>query len=219
MAKAALLPILKTRAGQFDRLAALKGGAGSGNFNHAGCPGQVGGSCKPGGGGSLGKPVPFNRNPKKQYPTAPDDPRGHLKGPERQDQLLNTRKRLQELGMLENGNLVLYHVTAEENVGSISKAGLVPKGAAAAGQDFKALHSDYAIYFHSDKKVAMRDIEQSVGLKIVKAHIPVTDETLSRILPDEDVYLNNAKGVDALLEKASVAFIGGVPKSAIKVMK
>lgn len=45
------LPVLKTLAGQIDGLlVALRGGAGSGNYNHSGCPGEVGGSCKPSGG-------------------------------------------------------------------------------------------------------------------------------------------------------------------------
>lgn len=51
----ALLTPLKALGSQILELIDLrKGGAGSGNFNHAGCPGKVGGSCKPGG-GSTGK--------------------------------------------------------------------------------------------------------------------------------------------------------------------
>jgi hypothetical protein len=47
----AVLPALKQLSDQLARLIILRGGTGSGNFNHAGCPGKVGGSCKPGAGG------------------------------------------------------------------------------------------------------------------------------------------------------------------------
>lgn len=62
MNKTALLPALRDLTGLIGRLVVLrKGGAGSGNFNHGGCPGAVGGSCKPGAGqgGAAGpKPAP-----------------------------------------------------------------------------------------------------------------------------------------------------------------
>jgi phage portal protein BeeE len=44
---------LAEKAGSGGFKQARKGGPGSGNFNHAGCPGEVGGSCKPGGGGAA----------------------------------------------------------------------------------------------------------------------------------------------------------------------
>lgn len=63
MNKSTLLPPLKSLTAQVDGLLALRGGAGSGNFNHGGCPGAVGGSCKPGGTNPSPAPKPASAKP------------------------------------------------------------------------------------------------------------------------------------------------------------
>lgn len=53
MNKLAVLPLLKDLSSKVRGLLVVRGGAGSGNFGHSGCPGSVGGSCKPGAGGGA----------------------------------------------------------------------------------------------------------------------------------------------------------------------
>ena len=119
--------------------------------------------------------------------------------------------------MTEDGEIVLYHSTIH-NPRSIIKKGLIPSFEAPSGQDWQADHSSYATYFHLDREVAERDIEY--GGAVIEARVPLTVDTLERFLPDEDTSDDKNYGLANIIRKGgAVAFVGGVPSSALKVTK
>ncbi|MDZ4343573.1 MAG: phage minor head protein, partial [Candidatus Binatia bacterium] len=117
-------------------------------------------------------------------------------------------------------------IAEQETLTAIEKNGLIPGAQAAPGQPFKAAHSSYATYFHASLDAAEANVRQAGGDKvlgnyavIVEARIPITPKSLIRLLPDEDVSPNRKDGVKALLETSAVAYIGGVPPSAIRIYR
>lgn len=185
------------------------------------CPTGKGGgidpTCKPGGKGTA---VPFNQEPHKlpEYKDAPDP------GEASAADFLRVTKELKAQGRLieEKGRkfVELYHITSPDYVESIKAHGLVPAGASATGQNFKAKHAPYAVYFHSSKQAAKLNLEQTEGTgRLITARIHITRENLRRFIPDEDASNNPNDGLKELIDGGPVAFIGGVPKNAVKVEK
>lgn len=128
------------------------------------------------------------------------------------------RSQLRQKGRLnEDGTTSLYHVTLSDP-DSITERGLIPAYERAAGQDWQAQHSSYATYFFLDKDHAIDQVEQSGAGAVIEARIPITGQTLSRFVPDEDSSLNIHDGVKTLVEGGAVAFIGGVPPSAVRIV-
>ena len=118
----------------------------------------------------------------------------------------------------------IYHVTLDDEdvLAKIQKEGLVPGASGPAGQTFAAEHSQYATYFHTDRDIAMRDVIQSEGtVVLIEADIPITPKSLLRIIPDEDAsnIFSSIEGRKVLLEGGPVAYIGGVPAKALKIVR
>jgi len=128
------------------------------------------------------------------------------------------RKELAQQGRLNSdGRTVsLYHVTDDDSAKSIAQQGLIPGHHAAPGQTWKAKHSDYATYFLLDKEVALdQSLQAGEGWSFLEVKIPITPKSIIRIIPDEDSERDVTKGLNVLLSGGSVAYIGGVPASAI----
>lgn len=180
----------------------VAGGPGSGNFGHAGRPGQVGGSA-PGG---------FADDISESYPIV-----NQMRAYDERD-AKRVRSQLRQQGRLnEDGTVSLYHATVSDPA-SITERGLIPAFETAPGQDWEAVHAGYATYFFLDKDHAIDQIEQSGVGAVIEARIPITGETLSRFIPDEDSSSDLHDGVKMLLGAGNVGFIGGVPAAAVKVV-
>ncbi|HLE04556.1 MAG TPA: minor capsid protein [Anaerolineales bacterium] len=164
-------------------------------------------------------------NPWKMFKGAPKRPLltasevGKLKA-----QLAN-RKALRVEGPRGSSEIVtlLYHVTVPDNIAEILERGLVPHARSAPGQPWKALHSDYATYFHPSLDAAKANVDQAreigADASIVVARLPVTSEALRRVIPDEDVDLDVSKGLEALGNQEAVAIIGGIPSEGVSVLE
>jgi SPP1 gp7 family putative phage head morphogenesis protein len=183
------------------------GGPGSGNFGHAGRPGEVGGS------GDTSESFGTDRDISEKYPKAPDVEA------RTETQVNSIRKQLARQGRLNSdGTVSLYHVTYTDNVSSITNKGLVPAFEKAAYQpEFVAKHSEYATYFWTSEKEA-KDWTKENGGKVIEARIPITKETVRRIIPDEDWSDNINRGPETLIKGGLVAFIGGVPSVALRTL-
>lgn len=159
--------------------------------------------------------VDFDEDPWKfaRYRNAPDLRRDIVD----MKRVKEIRAELKAQGRLnDDGRTVsVYHATVAD-ADQILEQGLVPAASEASGQEWKAEHSDYATYFHSSRELAERDIEY--GGTVIEARIPVTPKSLIRFLPDEDMDSDIHNGVKTLLEGGAVAYIGGVPASALKVV-
>lgn len=165
------------------------------------------------------KAIDFEKSPWDfaAYKNAPDTRRDIVSVNEAKQ----IREKLKAAGRLNSDGrtINLYHVTDEDFVDSILKNGLIPSKEKATGQQWKAKHSDYAIYFHLDLATANRDVEQAGGgYAVIKASVPITPKSLIRIIPDEDTGLNIHEGVQALLEGGPIAYIGGVPPQVLSVI-
>jgi len=109
----------------------------------------------------------------------------------------------------------VYHVTTKDRLDTIKSHGLVPGAERPSGQTWKAEHSDYATYFHSDKKAAVANaLQGGEGSIIIRVAIPLKQQALQRVLPDEDVTRDINKGVGTLIQTGSVAIIGGAPRGS-----
>jgi hypothetical protein len=98
-----------------------------------------------------------------------------------------------------------------DNVERIAARGLVPGAGEAPAQSWKALHSDYATYFHADAQAARADYRNApLGRAVVIGRLPRTREMAARVIPDEDVSLSTSKGMYYLQRKASIAVIAGL---------
>ena len=156
--------------------------------------------------------VGFDEDPSERYPKAPDTRSYDDAEARRAISIVKKAGRLND-----DGTISLFHATVHDTK-SIEKRGLVPAFKEAPGQDWKATHSDYATYFHLDEDTAQRDIEY--GGSVVEARIPLTRLTLGRFLPDEDTSADPTYGLERIVrEGGAVAFIGGVPASAVRVRK
>lgn len=182
------------------------GGPGSGNFGHAGRPGQVGGSSKDGGEKVA---VGLEDDVYKYYPSAPDLRDIEIDADEIGEQLL-------EEGQLDDeGFLSLYHVTLSDPK-DILREGLIPGKVEAPAQDWVAEHSSYATYFFRDREHAIDQAKQSgPGASVIRAQIAVIEQTLRRLVPDEDAGLGPREGIRAILNGENVGVIGGVPSYAL----
>lgn len=119
--------------------------------------------------------------------------------------------------LTDDGEIVVYHATIHDPE-SILKKGLIPSFKEPSGQDWHATHADYATYFHLDPEVAERDTEY--GGVVIEARIPLDEKTLARFLPDEDTSDDRDYGLANIITKGgAVAFVGGVPSSALRVRK
>lgn len=150
----------------------------------------------------------------ERYPQSPDTKA-------RGDRDVTTVKQgLKRQGRLNpDGTVSLYHVTIADPK-SIMERGLVPGFEAPAGQDWAADYSAHSTYFYLDKGVAIDHAEQGgEGHAVIEARVPITKWTLQRFLPDEDTSPNVDRGPETLVEGGTVAFIGGVPASAVKLLK
>lgn len=122
---------------------------------------------------------------------------------------------LRKQGRVNADNTVsVYHVTETSSLASIREHGLIPGASAAPGQDWAAGHAAYATYFHSDRANAERDVEDSGGeLSIVEARIPLTNDALDRVIPDEE---SDEGGLQSLAHGGPIAIIGGVPAGSLR---
>jgi hypothetical protein len=136
------------------------------------------------------------------------------------DQIKQLRSEFKKQGRLNSDNTIsLYHVLPSDYVSSVLEKGLSPAFHPAPGQSWVAAHSKYATYFHADKLAAIENVKQGDGyLSLIEAKIPVTPKSMIRVLPDEDVDTNVKKGLRALKETSSIAYIGGVPARSLKLL-
>ena len=110
----------------------------------------------------------------------------------------------------------VYHTTYISNLPGIVQGGLIPGKGDAAGQSWKAAHSDYATYFHSTEAVAIRDASLMEGAVVVTAKAARTGKLARSILPDEDASLNPDDGLKEFNSGGPIAIIGGMPASSIE---
>ncbi len=163
-------------------------------------------------------------DPWDNYPDAPPLPRWPFPG---QEVARRASKALARQGRLnDDGTVSLYHVTMSDNVDNILKDGLIPARQPAPGQTWKAEHSSYATYFHGNDDPAIRDYVQSGTLEdgspiaaIIEARLPVHEDFLRRVIPDEDVSPDTNKGLETLLRGEAVAIVGGIPAKNLRVFK
>lgn len=160
----------------------------------------------------AGVAVGFDDDPWAHYPNAPMDTKAHNEW-----DVKRAKGDLKKQGRLNSdGTVSLYHATIHDPE-SILEHGLVPSFNSPSGQDWDATHSKYATYFHLDRDVAERDVES--GGHVIEARIPVTAKTLERFVPDEDSSDQHWQGAQILVHGGgAVAFIGGVPAHALKVV-
>ena len=137
------------------------------------------------------------------------------------NQVKQLRAEFKKQGRLNPDNTVsVWHVLPTDYVDSVLQKGFRPAFNKAPGQPWAAEHSKYATYFHGDKAAALANVEQGEGyLSMIEARIPVTPKSMIRVLPDEDVSKNVKYGLKSLKETGSIAYIGGVPAQALKLVK
>jgi 2'-5' RNA ligase len=163
--------------------------------------------------------VDFDERPQDfaRYKDAPDLGRHMLE----RSEIKELRQHLKNEGRLnpDGRTTPLYHVTDADTAKLIMERGLIPGAQAAPGQSWAATHSKYATYFHGSRDAAIGNAEQAgEGWVVVQANIPVTQKSVIRFLPDEDVHHDPLYGLQALRNGEAVAYIGGVPKSALSVI-
>ena len=115
--------------------------------------------------------------------------------------------------------LAFWHNTDPDRVESIMKDGLIPGKFPAPYQDWKAVHSDYAVYLHGSLIPAKRD-HDDCGVAILRVDIPINEKTFHLFIPDEDVstdYIDSSATV--LLDGFSCAFMGKIPPKWISVVE
>lgn len=198
-------------------VAGLDEDVGDANPNHEPAGSRKGGQfAKKGGGKALGfKTWVLSVNAYKNAPK-PTGVTG-LSGVEANEVLAELEKK----GRLnDDGTVSLFHVTTDDNVDVIKENGLIPGMSEATGQTWKADHSDYATYFFGNREQAQDQVDQAGGgFTVIEARIPITPLTLARVLPDEDMSTDPKDGIKTLIGGGSVAFIGGVPASALRFGK
>lgn len=166
-------------------------------------------------------PMSFRAFAVKQVPEAPQ-PFGPT-GPTG-DQTNAYIDRLKAAGRLnDDGTVSLYHLTLgdDDAVKNILEKGLIPNAQQSLGQQLWAAgHAAYGTYFFTEKEQALNQQEQSGGTTaLIEARIPITPLTIMRFVPDEDESDQAIDGPEILVRGGALAFIGGVPAKALKLIK